>query len=91
MIGKEIIMPRKRMPILQDTCYFITEWDGSNWPVTVRSVGADVLRRRADGSPYICAGGDVFVQYQDGLCHRVTASHFQSLSPRLAWIVPLTD
>lgn len=78
------------MLIIQNVTYFITEWDDTRWPVVVRNIGrrARTIRRRADGSPYIRRGGDVLMRYNDGLCHRVSARHFASLSPSLAAWAP---
>jgi len=72
------------MVILQHTHYWITEWDDTRNRVLVRSVGARVLQRRANGEPHLCAGGDVVMQYDDGLTHRVSAKYFEGLKPEVA-------
>jgi hypothetical protein len=71
------------MKVIQDSFYIVTEWDGTDEVVKVRTVGGRVVRRRADGTPFLKTGGDVLMLYRDGVCHRVTARYFGSLSPRL--------
>lgn len=83
VITKEYSPPRrgKLSPLVQGTKYAITEWDDSVSVVKIRSVGGRVVRRCADGSPFLVRGGDVLMQYEDGLTHRVTARYFESLKP----------
>lgn len=81
-------MPNQ-LSITQDIWYVITEWDDSRVYVFVRSVGdATILRRRADGTPYQCVGGEVLMRYVDGCVHRVSAEYFASLEPEWAWTTP---
>jgi hypothetical protein len=45
-----------------------------------------------DGSRWLVmcrhVGGDVLMQYQDGVVHRVTARYFESLNPSVAAFAP---
>lgn len=75
-------MKRKHMLITQDVRYSIKEWDDTEAFVKVRTVGGRVVRRRADGTPFICSGGDVLMQYTDGEVHRVSSKYFESLNPK---------
>jgi len=78
----------KKFP--QDVHYVITEWDGTLSVVKARHVGrgARTYGYRTDGKPYLRAGGDVLMQYQDGVVHRVSARYFESLNPSVACYAP---
>lgn len=75
-----------RHNVLQGAKYYVTEWDGTRSVVKVRNVGqgARTVSRCADSTPHLRRGGDVLMQYEDGVTHRVTARYFQSLQPSVA-------
>lgn len=78
----------KKFP--QNVHFLITEWDGALSVVKARHVGRDArtYSYRSDGKPHLRAGGDVLMQYQDGVVHRVTSQYFESFDPRVAAYAP---
>lgn len=81
----------KRMHIIQNALYGITEWDGTRDYVEVQTVGGRTTRRRSEGTPFTKKGGDVLMRYSDGVTHRVSARYFASLDPAVAMRVTHRD
>jgi hypothetical protein len=78
------------MIVNQHTHYEITEWDDSKATVKVRTVGGKVVGRNpVTEEARFCKGGEVLMQYEDGVTHRVSARYFQSLSPQQILVIPV--
>lgn len=83
-------MRKRKFLVPQGTLVYVTE-NGNDVVVTCRSVGARVVRRNMDGSPWLCRGGDVRMHYTSGLTRRVPYTEFLRLMPRDAIVVHPRD